>query len=265
MSCEFRICDYNFLFDDSVDVSATTEDPSFPLSNLKSFHRSKVYRTTSCLAQTISIDLKTTEEIDTLIMVFDPLSEIAIAFNQSTTIRLYGGHAPGAHDATFTPVWDDNFSVITWFGTPGAQNYRYWELYIDDQYNAIGYLELSKIFLGVATQLSQCPDVGIQMQEQEASQLELNNYGNQYSDAYPSRRKFSVAYKLLPEADKAIIRDIYRRCGRVKPIFMSLDPNEEIFSDANERVLYGYLDNDYQEAQNVFTYFDLGLELREAM
>ena len=70
---EFRIMDFNYVFQSNVDLTASTADSNFPVDNLTSTIRSKVWRTTSVTAQSLVIDLKSTEEIDSFVMFFHPL------------------------------------------------------------------------------------------------------------------------------------------------------------------------------------------------
>jgi hypothetical protein len=44
MTVDFRILDFNYPFQDNVDITATTEDPEFPASNFRSYIRSKAWR-----------------------------------------------------------------------------------------------------------------------------------------------------------------------------------------------------------------------------
>jgi len=44
MSCEFRLLDENYVFNDDIQLSATSGDPNFPVSNLQKHFRSKTWR-----------------------------------------------------------------------------------------------------------------------------------------------------------------------------------------------------------------------------
>ncbi len=48
MSSEFRILDYNYLFDSSVLLTPSSEDAAFPVENISHFHRSKAWHSAGC-------------------------------------------------------------------------------------------------------------------------------------------------------------------------------------------------------------------------
>lgn len=264
MSCELRIGDYNYVFDESVDLVPSTEDASFPATNLRHYHRSKVWRTTSTLAQSLVIDLRTAEEIDTFVMVFDPESSPTFSAGTTFSLQASATNSWSSPTVNVTPTFDENFGVLSYFFA-ASQEYRYWRLYIDDPSSALGYFETHKIFLGKATQLTQLPSIGIRLSEQDQSTVDSNDYGHEYSDTYPKRRSWEFSYRLLTETDKGTLRDIYHRCGKTKPIFFCLDATQEFFQDKDELILYSYLDNDYEASQIAFTYFDTTIQLREAI
>jgi hypothetical protein len=259
--------DYNYIFDTTVDLNASTASTSFPVTNLRNFHRSKVWRTTSASAQSLVIDLKTIDPVDSFVMVFDPEENPTVILNEAD-IRLQANatnvwSAP-AVDIDLSGSIDENFAVLSHFFS-SSQNYRYWRLYIDNPTNQLGFLEISKIYLGKATILTQPPSIGVRIREGEDGAKAYTAYGQLYADTYPSRRSMSLEYKALTEADKNLVRDIYRRVGQVKPVFTTVDNGETIFSEKEEYVFYGYIADSYAQTQVFINYFDLGFTIEEAL
>ena len=264
MSECLRIVDYNYVFDSSVDLIASTADSEFPVTNLKRFQRAKVWRTTSVSAQSVVIDLMTAESIDTFVMVFDPLN--SPTFSTGTIVRLQAS----ATNVWTSPVFnqlaslDEANGIISLFLTT-SQEYRYWRIYIDDPTSTLTYFEVSKIFLGLTTAISQSPSIGFMVKETDQSKIIGNEYGHEYADNYPGRRQMGFDYKAITDADRALFSEIYKRLGRTKPLLVALDPTQSTFLDKDDYILYSFIENEYDASQVFHTFFDLNLELREAM
>jgi len=259
-----RIVDYNYVFDSSVDLLPTTENSEFPASNVSKFHRAKVWRTTSATSQALVFDLKTAESIDTFVMVFDPLSSPTFSSGTTFTLQASATNVWTAPPVSETPVLDEDAGVIVKFMTT-AQEYRYWRILINDASSTLGYFEVSKIILGLGNSISQPPSIGFTVEERDQSSIIDNEYGHEYADSYPGRRRLELEYKALTDADRDIFRELYQRNGRTKPILIAVDPLQATFLDKDDYVFYGFLSNDYEASQSFYTFFDIDLELREAM
>ncbi len=261
---QFRILDYNYIFDASVGLTASSENANFPVTNLRKFHRSKVWRTTSTTSQNLVVDLRTSEEIDSFVMVFD--KEAMLAFSAGAVFTLEGNHLNtwGSPAVSVTPTFDAALGIVSYFWST-AQEYRYWRLSFSDSAASLGYFEISKIFLGKATQLNQMPEIGVVQGSEDRSRIEQNDYGHEYADTYPQRDSLLCTWVALSDADRATLREIYRRLGKVKPLFVSLDPLQATFVDKDELIYYGYLENDFEATQAFYTYFDAEMQIREAM
>lgn len=265
---EFRILDYNYIFDETVELTASSEDASYPVSNLRHFHRSKVWRTTSASSSFLDIDLKTIEEIDTVIIVTDPRAFPLVNGNEAA-VRLYGNAVPSMTSPAFTAFMDsemnENYGIISYF-IPSPESYRYWRILVNAATsNQLGYHEFSKIFLGKSTQLSQMPSIGYKLGESDASNREFTPYGNMFADAYPSRRKISLGHNAMLEADKNLLQDIYRRVGNVKPVCIALDPLEDFFVEKEEKIMYCNIEGDFVPEQVFGTYYSVELGFQEAL
>lgn len=264
MSIELRLLDYNYVFDPSVAITSSTEDTEFPFSNLQKFHRSKVGRTTSTSGQWVLFDLKTTEAIDTFAMLFD--KEAERTFNAGTTIRIQANATKSWTSPAVNVLLsiDEAYGGVSYFWSSN-QSYRYWRLYIDDSASQLGYFEIPKVFLGKASQLSRLPLVGFEYAEEDRSLISETAYGHEYADTYPSRKRFLATYAGLTEADKQSLWEIYYRLGKAKPLLLAYDPTQELFTNKEEHLIYGFLNNDFTAVQLALNYFNAEIELREAL
>lgn len=266
MTATFKIIDYNYVFDSTVElnIDSASEATGFPVTNLRNFHRSKVWRTTSGSNQKLLIDLKTIEDINSFLII--PDKEALSTFEIGQTLVVYGNATNewSAPAATITPNFDATSGIFSYFEST-TYSYRYWRLQFDDPTIGTGYFEFPKIFLGKATTLSQMPEIGIKLFNYDQSKIARNDYGHEYADTQPSRRGISISYKNLTETDKNTIEDIYERCGKSKPIAVCLDNEQSTFSDRNRQLFYGFLDNDFSANHSFYNFFDVEMVLREAM
>jgi len=263
---EFRILDYNFAFDPKVTVTATSEDVNFPLSNLSRFSRARVWRSSGIASvERITFDLKTTEDIDSFAMLFNPMPGEGVKFSDAAVITLQASATNSWTSPAVSVVLsiDETYGVITHFFAT-AQSYRYWSIKIEDATNAYGYLEISKIFLSASTQLGQAPEIGFQDTIVDQSKISETAYGHRYSDIYPNRRSFEFNYAAMTAADIETLQAIYARVGAVTPVAVALDPTATLF-DKDRFFLYGYFPDKSKATHKFLTYFDTGLSIMEGM
>lgn len=367
----FRIMDENYLFQDDVQISATSEDPNFPVENLAKHFRSKIWRssgffvvtedenkidfdegggeltavippgnylledlateiatqmtlvgddTYSCsyssstgiwtiesdgvgfdllfltgsnTAETfapiigfpvldftgfdsyngtqvaihteegILIDLAVTSPVDSFAFVFDPLRDPVFSNQAVLTLQASQTNAwlNPAIEVTINIDYDHN--VATHFFS-SVQNYRYWRLKIEDPHNPNLYVEVPKLVLSKATQLSQGPEMGFKNALDDQSKETKTPYGHKYFDIYPIVRTEDFQFAFLPEADLQILEQIYKKLGNSIPLAVSLDSEEELFN--KDRVfIYGRLKGSQGQTQKFTQYFDVNMSIEEAL
>lgn len=261
MSCEFRILDFNYAWQAATSVTATTESPDFPASNLKNQIRAYSWRSTGVSAQAVVFDLRTAEEIDSVVLVFDHTTGCKLSTNAVIKVQASATNVWSSPpvDQTLT-VDETNMVASHYFST--AQEYRYWRVYVDDPTNAFGYIEIPKVILAKATQLSQNPNNGFSYKLKDQSKTQLTEYGHSYSDIYPNRRAFDFDYGAITEADMQSLSDIFERVGSVRCIALDLDSTASVF-DKDRFFIYGKLIGEVESKHRVFSYFDSGLTVEE--
>ena len=262
---QLRILDHNYVFDPSVVISGySSQDSEFPTTNLRKHSPAKVWRTTGITSQNVTFDLLALDPgIDSVAIVFDPTD--GCKFTDSAVVKVQASvdnFSTTSVDVTL--AFDSEFGVFTHFFT-SAQNYRYWRFTFTDSTNPNTYLEIGKLILSASTKLSQMPEQGFKWSEKDGTEIQRNEYGVEFFDVYPSQRFGSFQFRLLPEADKNLLRDIFRRCGKVTPIAIALDPLQAFLSNKDEHFIYCRLNNDFDAKQAFSTFFDIDLEVREAL
>ena len=369
---EFRILDYNYVFDSTVGKTASSSNPNFPVSNLSKYTRAKVWRssgffsinssnnkidfndgtgsvtatittgnyTTTSLAaeiktrldtagslthtvsyssstgkwtisvasgtfsilwltgtnnltsigttigfsiladssaalsyvgskiaihteESVTIDLKTSESIDSIAILFDPND--GCNFSNSAVITLQASQTQNWTNPALSQVLslDLNFNSITHFFAASSE-YRYWRLKIVDPSNANLYVELPLIYLSLATQLTQQPEIGISSSLVDQTNVQVNEYGNTYSDIYPIRKSFGFNYAHLSESDIQTMQLIYDKVGSFAPICVSLDSTATVF-DKDRFFLYGNFASKFTIENSFYSYFNLKIEMTEKL
>jgi hypothetical protein len=214
--------------------------------------------------ETITVDCSVTSPVDSCAIVFDPLSEIPLT--QNATIRL---------QASATDVWtsptvdvelfiDFDYNSVTHFFT-SVQNYRYWRLVVSDPNNPNLCVEIPKLILSSAVQLTQTPEIGFKSVIDDQSVMTKTPYGHEYYDVYPLRRALDFTFAYLSEADVITLERVFREVGNTVPICVCLDPLEESFSDKDRLFLYCRIKGAHTQTHKFYTYFDVGLSVLEAM
>lgn len=253
--------DFNFIFQDSVSLTPSSEDAEFPASNLRNQSRAYPWRTTGTEEESLVIDLKTSEEIDSAAIFFDPtvgikLSEAADIRIQASATNLWTSPAV---DQAMT-IDEENGVISHFFST--SQSYRYWRLFIDDPVSGYTYIEIPKLILTKATQLTQGPKQGFGFKVSDQTKNQKTEYGHEFSDVYPSLKSMDFSFEAISDDDMESLRQVFERVGSVRCIAVSLDSEEEIF-DKDSFLIYGKLRGDFQAKHSVFSYFDSGLTLEE--
>ena len=130
------------LWSNLIDRDGTTLTPStqpISVSNIKSQHRKRIWRTDSPLNQTLIIDLQNSaDDVRCCALTgynFTATATVALAYSDDAVAwTSVGGKTVGDGNCLFL-----FFTVI---------NARYWRLTLNDTNSADGYLELGRVFLG---------------------------------------------------------------------------------------------------------------------
>jgi len=259
-----RLLKFNFPFQSNVALTASTSDASFPVSNLSNPLRSKVWRSTSATSQFVLIDLKTTEEIDSFVMMFP--FEDTIALSSSAVVKL---QANATSDFTspsvdVTLTHDETFNMFTHFFT-SDQSFRYWRVSITDAGSATGFVEIGMIYLAKATTLTQSPDIGFSYNLVDVSKQRTTEFNQTYIDVRPIIKEFEFLHSNLSEADFESLQDFYNEVGNTIPIVVSVDSDESLFNNKERFIIYGYMGAGQQSKHLQVDFFNVPLRITETM
>lgn len=242
---------------------ASSADSEFPVANLTHPFRSKVWRTTGKTDENVVINLGAATQIDSVALLFDSLGGNKFTGGATITIQANASDAWGAPSVSQVLTIDTvNKCATHFFSSP--QNFQYWRLRLQDAGNSLTYLEVGKLLLSKATQLTQTPDIGFKYRVSDQSKLQTTAYGHQYADIYPVKKGFEFNYDAMTQADFVTLLEIYRLKGNTQVIAFALDPTEQLF-DKDRYFIYGYFGGDFTGTHKFLGYFNNPIKIEEAI
>jgi len=265
-------------------LTATTEAPGYPVTNLQDPFRTRRYRSTSITGQSISIDLGASKDFNAL-----PLVDHNLTF--AATIRVTASDTPGGFDLldetydAWNPVigfGEGYFGSFGFGGTiPIAEADRQWAvpnpiriIYIVDENgeqqtitaryltiefidaaNPDGYIELGNLFP------VQYADFGIQAQSIRhgvVDDSEINrSLGGQawVSKKVPIRRTIGLTFDVLLYADKYWnLKFAMEKLGITENFIIDCFPSTDLPSQNIHSILYGR----FQDLPEIEQSYDMG-------
>ena len=211
----------------------------------------------------IVFDLNTTEEIDTIALLFDLVNGKKLTDDAEILIEA------NPTDTWDSPAYSQALTVNDLYGMAALfleapESYRFWSLKITDTANPYLYVETSKVIIGKSVQLAVSPGRGFSEVTRDTSQVQETDYGHRYADAYPLRRELEFAYPGISKDDTAKLQLAYRRNGQVRPVVFALDPLAAAY-DKERFFIYGYFDDRMGITHVSGTAFAVPLKITEAV
>lgn len=209
------------------------------------------------------LDLQTSEMIDTISLLFDPV--LGIRFSEQAVVKLKAS----ASDSWSAPLFeqtltiDNEYSAINVFLTTAIEH-RFWCIEIVDPKNPDLYVELGTIVVGLSDNLLRIPDNGFNYRIEDQSKIDETEFGHVYADLYPKRRSIDFTFNLIDYDQVETMHQIFQRVGGSRPVFVALDTAEEIF-DKDDIVLLGRMKLGLDFSHIVRGYFSKKLSIVESM
>lgn len=230
------------------DAATLTASPAMvstlPVTNLQDQARARVARTVGLpTPQYIYGNWSAVKQISAMALVRHNLTGAA-----TLRLRLYAGnnqtgavlYDSGAVQLGTTYPWGSfAWGTVPW----GASIFREWpvafyvfwftavgalscELQMTDAANAAGYMEASRLFLGLYFEPAKNMSFGATMSWQEQSEQERSDGGTLRTDAKESYRRWEFDLSLLTQGERATLANIARRAGLRNDLFLSCYPGE---------------------------------------
>jgi hypothetical protein len=242
---------------DQAEISASSENSLFPVSNLTHTFRTKVFRSTTN-SDSVVFDFQETSEIDSIILVDNPRAGFGVS---TVTLQLNGTNTWGS--PAFSQVLTFNPTHGIAYAEFATQNYRFARLVMT---STLGYCELSKVFIGkkIAFDSGIGIDLGWSYQDQDLSAMKENSYGQKFVDVKTRRRRISFSIKSLNPDELDQVLEIYDAKSNNKPFFIRLGCDDMINDKDRFSGMY-FMDSVPPITNKSFALYDISQTLEEAM
>lgn len=255
-----RLISHNFAQDPLTTITYSSQNNNFPASNIFHEHRSKQWRSVGNSNQWVVFDLKTTEPINTVVLLWPKgaykLSTLAVIKIQASATSNFT-----------TPIVDQTISFnhkyeIASHYFESAMNFRYWRILIDDPTNIYGYVSLGVVILGMSEALDH-PSNGFSFSSADTSNITRTDFGQSYVDIYPIISSLNLNFEVMEyEVAKNFI-DLFLAVGVRKPAFIVIDENSLVF-DKDIFCIYGRFEPSYATNHIAYNLFRGSLTITES-
>ena len=224
-----RIADNNQLNDAAVIAPA---DPDFPFSNALDFkNRGKYWRPESKVF-TITIDMHANKQ-SSFFAIFgeaDKLLKIsnqAIVVLKANMINLFTGGEPFVKQASVTDL--GVFCDLTDNDYPTGQQYRYWQIYINDEFSPDD-IEVSAIYLGDHIDFQFNAKQQFSFEWTDLTRRAISDAGVVYSIRKNQIKEFSsLGFLFLSQDERKKLLSTMETVGMATPFIFILDPLESAY------------------------------------
>ena len=245
---------YFFAFNEIKNVTASSEDPFYPASNLLLHPTYKEYRAATTTA-TLVFDMLNIVTIDSLLLC----GNNATADIQVTSLTLEANTTNSwvtpAFTLTHELALDNQINNLVHLSF-AQQAFRYWRLTIN---NPTGnYAGFSNLYLGSKTELA--VDLGYTFSVVSRSDVNQGRYGQRFIDRLPDLRTFSCSMSVMNQIERDALVAMIRQCSTHTPIWMVLNPGESL-----EEAGYFYFDSAPQIENQAYQIYNTSFELTEVV
>lgn len=255
----FKLYPTNLVTKEETEITSSSEDSQFPVSNIKHPFTTKVTRSIDGVeALILTFDLQIQQPIDTVMIV--PSSMGTFGFFGNVIVRGNGtsNFASPALVETLTPNEYFNLGHLEF----DEVNYRYWQL----EFESTDFVEVSKIFIGKSVYLeSNNIDYGWNYLNQDNSTYVSNRYGQRFIDVINNEISISAEFKYLNIEEVEAIMSAFDDAGKRSPIWAMVDSEEVIISDKERFAGYFYLNQRPDVENSSFRLYNINFTLHEAL
>lgn len=208
----------------------------------------------------VVFDLKSTEEIDTIALLWSKEDGTRLSLNAQVTIQA------NATNTWTSPAYNQSLSVTDLYQIStkylsSPQSYRFWRVVIKDPANPNLYVSLGVVVLGKYEQVTN-PDNGFQYSLNDLSVVTSNRYGNSFLDKYPLQAELQLSFNNMDYEDSELFQRIYRSNGITTPVFVVVDPTQAKFNQ-DDFTIYGKFVSSYGLTHVVSDLFNSQISITE--
>lgn len=259
-----RICDNNQL--DSAVITVASE-PGFPFSNALNFkQRGKIWKPTT-KSFTIEIDMQANKQCSFFALFGEvdkylTISNEAVITLKANMIDLFTGGEPFTKQAQVTDK--GVFCDLTDDENPTGQQYRFWQIVIEDSLNPID-IEVSAIFLGDHIDFQFNAKQQFQFERNDLTRRATSDAGVIYSVRKLQYAVFSaMGWSYLDTNDRTKLLSSVEKLGLSVPFVFVLDPLEIAFPFQFGNLLC-YFEDIPKLTHAYLNWFNVAFALREVV
>jgi hypothetical protein len=208
----------------------------------------------------VVFDTVTTEEINSVVLLWPKEDGITLSSDAIVTIQANATNTWSSPAVSQTLTIDNTYEVAShYFSTD--QSYRYWRVKIVDKANANLYVSVGVVILGKSEAVDN-PDNGFTYSLSDGSKQYTTDFGNNYTDVYPTFAQLDIEQSLLEYSAAQVIDVAYRLNGVRLPVFITLDAEGTVF-DKDHFAIYGKFAKSYSLQHISYNLFQGKLTLTE--
>lgn len=270
---------YNNIIDTASNIAATTTASGYPISNMQTDIKGQVWRSTSLLSNTITIDWATAQTIGVVVLPYTNLSSSATI----NTTFWTGAAGTGTNVYTTGTVAAVPYNFSTW-GTPatGANAYSYGggnavrvytpsiltnvlsvTITILDASNTQGYIEISRLVAGTYWSPTYNTEFGLSVEYIDQSSVSRAQSGNIITDIAPIHKVLNFTLSYLQKADRNMLLQIMKLNGMRKSLFISLFPSDTDVEKEFTYQIYGRLSSNPTITHPMFSQYTSSIAIEE--
>jgi len=239
---------------DTAVITPSSEDATFPASNLKDPRRTKVFRSNTS-SDNIVFDFGSAQNIDSFFIVGDIRTGLGVA---TVTLQLNSSNSWGSpafsQVITLDTVFNMGIKIFT------QQTYRYARLILT---SGASFCEVSKVFIGKHIDLGRGPSFNWSYQSDDLSKIQENRYGQKFVDTIIRQKKLNLSFSLLSKDQLDQLLEIIDSKSYTLPFFIELG-DDTIISNHDRFSGMVYLSSIPSVNNSSFARYALGLQLEEA-
>lgn len=211
----------------------------------------------------VVLDLQAADIVNAVAIVFDPFVGSKLSSSAVVTLQGNSTNSWAAPTMSQALTYDSTYGVFTHFFSSN-QTYRYFRIKIVDPANANLYVELGKVILSNAVELTQAPEIGWAHRASDLSRIAKNPYGHYYSDDYPIARAMEFNHAAISPADHETLWQFWKDVGNTRPFGIAVDPDAALW-DKDRFFMYGKFASGWSAANVFYSYFDVPTSFEEVM
>jgi hypothetical protein len=248
-----RFCYINAFDDESYELTANSEDPSYPIENVKDYQLTKKYWTTGCSDEWVKIDGGASEAI-TGTFAFIAGHNLTVG----ATIKIQGNDT----DVWTSPTVDETLtwaSGIIWKAF-AEDDLEFWRFTFADAANLDGVIKIGRLWLGTSYfDLTAWSDPAFDRQTVDTSVITRSVTGQVYGDERITYKEYTFQFPDLSDTDRVNLETMYETVKKTKPILLVPNP-----SDTTLLPIYGII-TDWKLSHNIAWRWRASMTISEAL